>query len=177
MEKRFQADFRATGRKLAGYAAVFDQETRIADFREVIRPGAFAGSLGANPDILCLWDHDPHRVLARTRNGSLRLSEDARGLRFELDVPSTSIGADVLVMAESGLLGGCSFGFSVPPGGERWTGGLRELRRVNLVEISVVSSFPGYAGTEVAARSQAGGAPPFRLALAHRRLALMEAEI
>ena len=42
MERRRAADLSvAPGRKLTGYAAVFGQETRIANFTEVIKPGAF----------------------------------------------------------------------------------------------------------------------------------------
>ncbi len=107
-------------------------------------------------------DHNPTRLLARTRSGSLRLSEDAKGLAFAIDVPETRDGADVLALAERGDLGGMSFAFTVPAGGERWEGRRRELRTVELREISVVSGFPAYDGTSVQARSM----PPLRLRLA-----------
>ena len=47
-------------------------------------------SLESSSDVLALVDHDPSRVLARTRSGNLRLAEDKRGLAFDLDVPDTS---------------------------------------------------------------------------------------
>jgi uncharacterized protein len=94
LERRIACELRAAGRKLTGYAATYNVEARIADFVEVIRPGAFAGSLGQ--DILALVDHNPTRLLARTKSGTLRLSEDDKGLRFELDVPDTSDGRDIL---------------------------------------------------------------------------------
>ena len=140
----------APGRKLTGYAAVYGQESRVAGFTEVIRPGAFKESLGR--DILALIDHDPGRLLARTKSGTLRLSEDTRGLRFELDVPDTQEGRDILTLAERGDLGGMSFGFTVPKGGEHWIGQKRELRAVTLHEISVVHSWPAYDGTSVEPR-------------------------
>jgi HK97 family phage prohead protease len=99
---------------LEGYAALFDTAARIADFEEIIRPGAFAESLRANGDILALADHDPRSVLARTKSGTLRLSEDSRGLAFDLDVPDTTTGRDMLALAERGDIGGASFGFTVP---------------------------------------------------------------
>lgn len=163
MERRYATNLTAKGRKLNGYAAVFDQETRIAGFTEVIRRGAFGGL--AEQDVLALMDHDQTRVLARTKSGTLRLSEDDKGLRFEIDLPDTTAGRDALTLAERGDLGGMSFGFLVPKDGERWTGQRRELVKVDLREISVVSAWPAYPGTEVQARN----ATP-RLNLARRYL-------
>ncbi|GJD99479.1 HK97 family phage prohead protease [Methylobacterium isbiliense] len=173
MEQRAAAlEVRAAGRRLTGLAAVFGVEARIADpsrgaIRERIAPGAFTASLAG--DVLALRDHDARRVLGRTKSGTLRLREDARGLAFELDLPDTSEGRDVLVMAERGDLGGMSFGFSVRPGGEVWTGDLRELRAVDLAEVSVISGWPAYRQTTVEAR---GGVyePRQRLSIARRYL-------
>lgn len=154
IERRRAADLSvAPGRKLVGYAAVFGQETRISDFTEVIKPGAFAASLKGR-DILALVDHDPARLLARTKSGTLRLDEDSKGLRFELDVPDTTEGRDLLALAERGDLGGMSFGFTVARFGERWDGKKRELRAVTLHEISVVHAWPAYEGTTVEPRAK-----------------------
>jgi len=170
IEKRAAPEVRADGRRLIGYAAIFNTETRIADFVETIRPGAFTASLAAGGDILALVDHDRSRVLARTRTGTLRLSEDAKGLRFEIDVPDTTAGRDVLALAARGDLGGMSFGFSVEPAGEAWTGDKRELRAVTLHEISVVNAWPAYPETNVQARAR-----QTRTAV-DRRIALLEME-
>ena len=170
MEKRAAAELRAEGRRLSGYAAIFNTETRIADFTETIRPGAFAATLAAGGDILALVDHDRSLVLARTKTGTLRLSEDARGLRFDIDVPDTSAGRDVLALAARGDLGGMSFGFSVEPPGKAWSGDRRELRAVTLHEISVVNAWPAYPETSVQARSRQS-----RTA-ADRRIALLNME-
>lgn len=148
------AEIRAAGRKLEGYAAVFDQEARIGGFTEVIRRGAFRETLADRHDIVGLVDHDVSRVLGRTRSKTLRVAEDSRGLHFDLDVPPTTLGADVLALAERGDLGGASFAFRLRPDGERWDGRKRELRAVDLVEVSIVQSFPAYEGTSVAARSR-----------------------
>lgn len=166
MERRYATEYRAKGRRLEGYAATFGQTTRIADFAEVIMPGAFKGSLDGR-DILALADHDAAKVLARTRSKTLRLAEDSRGLAFDLDLPDTQAGRDVLILAERGDLGGMSFGFTVPPNGEQWHGELRELRAVELHEISVVSAWPAYDNTTVTARAR-GAIPHSRLALARR---------
>jgi len=166
--RAFAAELRAKGRKLEGYAATFGTEVRIADFTETIAPGAFAASLAERADILALVDHDASRVLARTKSGTLRLSEDTRGLAFSLDVPGTSHGQDVLALAERGDLGGASFAFSVRDGGEVWNGDRRELRTVNLREISVVTAWPAYEGTSVSARARTQQFP--RLWIARRFL-------
>jgi HK97 family phage prohead protease len=155
LERRAVTELRAIrDRKLEGYAARFNVEARIADFIESIRPGAFRASLAGGADVLALVDHSPSAVLARTRSKTLRLSEDSAGLQFELSVPDTQAGRDVLIMAERGDLGGMSFGFIVPPGGEAWTGRHRTLTAIDLREISVVSAWPAYTGTEVSARSR-----------------------
>jgi hypothetical protein len=166
MERRAGIELRSKGRTLEGYAAVFGVDAQIGDFVETIRAGAFATALGERRDILALVDHDPRAVLARTRSGTLRLAEDSRGLAFNLDVPDTSAGRDVLALAERGDLGGMSFGFTVSD--EAWSGDRRELRSVDLMEISVISSWPAYEGTAVSARARLAGRP--RLILARRFL-------
>jgi len=153
IEWRTAAEVRAAGRRLEGHAAVFDQEASLPGFREVIRHGAFRRSLKGG-DIVALVDHDRTRLLARTKTGSLRLEEDTRGLAFSLDVPDTQAGRDVLALAERGDLGGMSFGFTVPKGGEKFDGERRELTEIDLREISVVAAWPAYEGTSVSARSK-----------------------
>lgn len=172
IEKRFRAaELRAKGRRLEGYAALYGTEARIGgEFVETIVAGAFTRTLANRSDILALVDHDPARVLARTRSGTLRLSEDSRGLAFDLDVPDTQAGRDVLALAERGDLGGMSFGFKAID--EDLTGNRRELRAVELYEISVVAAFPAYADTVVQARSK--NVDPINLAHVQRTLKILE---
>ena len=167
LEVRAAVELRAIpGRRLEGYAARFDVEACIGEVREVIRPGAFLSTL-ANPahDILALVDHEPGALLGRTSSGTLKLAEDSRGLHFEIAVPDTQLGRDVLAQAERNDLGGCSFGFR--PIEVRWPkADFRELLGVDLVEISVVRAFPAYSQTSVVARSL----PPRISDLQRRRL-------
>ena len=157
MERRAATELRAAGRRLEGYAAVFDAPARIGGFSEIIKPGAFRATLEARGDVLALVDHDPSRLLARTASGTLRLAEDSRGLHFEIDVPDTQLGRDVLALAERRDLGGMSFSFH--PKSQAWpTADRRELHAVDLVEVSIVQAFPAYAATSVSARSAAHGA-------------------
>lgn len=154
VEHRIATEWRAAGRKLSGYAVRYGVETRIGNFVEKVAPGAFDASLASGRDVLALVDHDPGALLARTRSGSLRLRSDSNGLAFELDLADTSLARDVLALAERGDLGGMSFGFTVPKEGEAWRGSVRELRSVDLYEISVIHAWPAYQGTTVAARSR-----------------------
>src|SRR4051794_7529743 len=86
------------GRRGSGYAARFNAPSEVLAergkvFREVILPGAFARSLAAPPrgDILALWNHgaDGRPPLARTPD-TLKLWEDAEGLRYEFELPESA---------------------------------------------------------------------------------------
>jgi len=156
MEKRATQVGVAEGRMLTGYAARFNTEARIAHFTEVIRPGAFQ----LDRDVLALVDHDASKLLGRSKTGTLTLEQDQEGLRYTIQLPDTQLGRDVLTLAERGDLGGMSFGFTVKD--EHWQDDKRELRSIDLHEISVVSAWPAYDGTSVQARSKASP----RLALA-----------
>ncbi|MFS8052330.1 HK97 family phage prohead protease [Rhizobium sp. BR 317] len=170
IERRSFNEIRTVGRRIEGYAATFNSEARIGKFVEKIAPGAFREALAG--DVLAMLDHDPGKVLGRTRSGTLRLTEDSRGLAFSLDLPDTQPGRDVLALAERGDLGGMSFGFTVPQGGESWQGEQRTLRNVSLKEISVVSAWPAYPDTEIALRARQNGADAER-----RRRALILARV
>jgi HK97 family phage prohead protease len=160
-----------TGRRLQGYAAVFHSPATIGAFQETIVPGAFRTSLLSGRDALLLADHDPAKVLARSKAGSLRMVETGKGLHFEADVANTSVGNDVLELVRSGNAGGMSFGFRIIQ--DRWpTREKRELVAVELHEISVVSAWPAYPETEVHARSLARP-PSARLMLARRYMETM----
>lgn len=155
LEHRSAVEWRASGRGLSGVVVRYGIETRVGRITERVARGAFDAALGAQADILALVDHDPSKLLARTKSGTLRLRSDDVGLHFDLDVPQTQLGADVLALAQRGDLGGMSFGFLVPRGGDAVTPeGVRELRAVDLREVSVVQSWPAYPGTTLAARAR-----------------------
>ena len=160
LETRFLAGIRAEtrgpGRRLVGYAARYGVVADIGPFRERIAPNAFAESIGEGEDVLAFLDHDPTRVLGRTRSKTLKLSDDETGLAFDIAVPETSAGRDALALAERGDLGGASIGFVVQQ--ESKDGEVRVVEKAQLFEISVVSAWPAHAETSVEARR--GFAPP-----------------
>lgn len=76
-------------------------------------------------------------------------------------MPDTQLGHDVLALAQRGDLGGCSFGFRVQD--EAWPAAdRRELRAVDLVEISIVHAWPAYSATSVQARARGAEADAAR---------------
>jgi len=136
---------------ISGYASVFNSKTNIGNFfEEVIAPGAFARSLSENGDIRALFNHDWNNVLGRTKSGTLRLEEDERGLKFEVELPNTTIARDLAESMRRGDINQCSFGFF--PTEETWDynsePAVRTINEVELFEISVVS-IPAYEDTEV----------------------------
>jgi len=143
-------------RKIAGHAAVFDVETDIGGlFLEIVRPGAFARAIQQGQDVRALFNHDENHVLGRTRNGTLRLEEDARGLAVEIDPPDTQVGRDVVELIRRGDVSQMSYAFVVQS--EKWTerkGGrpLREVLDLDLYDVSPVT-YPAEITTEVGLRS------------------------
>jgi HK97 family phage prohead protease len=141
------------GKVAKGYAALFNAPADIGGyFQETIAPGAFADALKG--DVRALIDHDSGRVIGRTAAGTLRLEEDATGLRFEVDLPDTTDGRDLAVQLERGDITGMSIGFAVTH--DEWdeTGNMpkRTIHKVELFEISAVA-FPAYEDTSIALRT------------------------
>ena len=152
---------RADGQRvLVGYAAVFyragDPGTEYELYDgcvERIMPGAFDRAIRED-DVRALFNHEEECILGRTKSGTCRLSVDDKGLKFEVDVPNTTIGRDVVEVVSRGDISGCSFAF-IP---ERvvWTEetsmSVRQIESVKLLDVGPVT-YPAYEATEVMARS------------------------
>ena len=136
------------GMQFTGYAAVFNSDSQPLPFIERIAPGAFRGSLRNRNDIKLLWNHSTGDVLGSTRAGTLRLTEDDRGLYVEATLPNTSLGRDARELISRGDVDSMSFGFTVARGGDEWSsdGTTRTLTKISLHEVSIVS-FPAYTAT------------------------------
>ena len=157
LEFRSTGGLSSNGKKLSGYAAIFNSEADLGGFVEVVRNGAFRKSLEGGTNIRALYHHQGDALLGTTRGGTLKLKEDANGLTFELALPDTTHGRDLAILVDRGDVAGCSFGFRVRDGGDRWEqrGGqlVRELLDVDLVEITLTAD-PAYQDTTVAMRSR-----------------------
>lgn len=140
---------------LHGYAAKFESlSVPLFGFREKIRKGAFASSLKKN-NVRALWNHNPDFVLGSTKNGTLQLEEDDKGLKFELELPDTQAGRDAAVSVSRRDVDGMSFSFEANK--QEWDESdeknvIRTLIAVDIKEISP-TAFPAYPATKVSTRS------------------------
>lgn len=158
-----RAEGQADEMALVGYAAVFSSLTKdLGGFREVIAPGAFTRTLKEGGDVKALVNHDPNQVLGRTKNGTLTLSQDDRGLKFRCVLnPDSQAHRDLYASIKRGDLDECSYAFRVAPDGDQWDEATdengqryqrRTLRDLNLIDVSAVC-YPAGNETSVAARS------------------------
>lgn len=147
-------------RKVEGYALVFNSESEDLGFFETISPEAINEETIRKSDVMCLLDHSKERgILARSRygKGSLKLSIDEVGLRYEFDAPKTSLGDELLEMLRRGDINQSSFAFTVASGGDRWEKKdgkyYRTITKIErLYDVSPVYQ-PAYYSTTVGCRS------------------------
>ena len=121
-------------RTITGYAIVFESWSRdLGGFYEIIRKGAITQELINRSDVIMNVNHDNDKMVARSVNGegTLKLTLDDIGLRFEFDAPPTPLGEELLFNIRSGNLFECSFAFSLSGSEncERWTKDENMLRR------------------------------------------------
>ncbi len=176
LQRGFTAEFRAAGEDVEkqghiveGLAAVYEQETRIADvfgeFIEVIRKGAFDDCDFS--DVRLLVNHDFNGIaLARSRRNNksdkpntmqLTVDENGVNIKADLDTENNEQARALYSAISRGDMDGMSFCFYVEEDGQRWTkeNGVerREILKVaKVIEVSAVN-FPAYAGANIDARS------------------------
>ena len=165
------------GKRLAGYAAVFNQETNLGGIWERIAPGAFDQALARDDvDVVALVQHDWSMVLGRMKSGTLRVTPDSKGLAFEVDLPNTSYANDLRELVARGDISQASFAFTYDTYNklERADGStLIEVTSVGrLFDVSAVT-VPAYQGTSVGLRKQPSGGPSGRSQLVKARAGLL----
>jgi HK97 family phage prohead protease len=148
--------------QLSGYASTFEPY-KVGDFRETIAPGAFKRTLGEDPDVVLLVNHGKGAggmPLARTKSGTLTLTEDHTGLRVEASLDPDD--PDVRALAPKmrrGDLDSMSFAFRATA--QTWNENRTErlIRGVSLHQgdVSVVT-MPANPSTNVLLRSRTDGA-------------------
>jgi HK97 family phage prohead protease len=140
--------------RLSGYAAVFNDNSVPLPFVERIAPGAFRKTLTETPDVRLLINHEG-LPLARTKNGTLTLSEDERGLYMDAVIADTQEGRDLYTLVQRGDLDQMSFAFRVIR--QKWNEARTErlLTELSLADgdVSVVT-YPAYPTTSVEARQK-----------------------
>ena len=148
-------------RIVSGYAIRFMEESvDLGGFIERIHPEAISIDQIRNSDIFALFNHEDGMVLGRTGAGTLKLDLREDGLYYEINVPNTVAGNELLEHITRGEMYGTSFAFSLPSdgSGEVWSKGedgniYRDINNIEFIfEISPVFT-PAYPTTTVSARS------------------------
>lgn len=149
---------------IVGYGAVFyvpgDKTTEYELWPgavERIRPGCFSRAIREKQDCRGLYNHDDDYVLGRVGNGTLRLMEDQKGLRYEVDAIDANDVQDLCKKIGRGDIPGSSFSFV--PTKVTWETDkasgmeIRWIEDCDLFDVGPVT-YPAYAGTTTAVRSQ-----------------------
>lgn len=163
MEKEIrmlQNEIRLAGedsRTITGYAAVFNSASRDMGFTEYIDEGAFDGVLERS-DVFAVLNHQPDKVLARWNKGvgSLKLSVDDRGLKYEFEAPHTDLGNAVLEFVKRNELTESSFAFVVEKDSwEKMSDGtyVRHINHISSLHDVSPCWTAAYADTSVSCRS------------------------
>lgn len=149
---------------IEGLGSVYNQVTTIGQYYpidEVVDPEAWSKTISEG-DIRSMKNHDTNWLLGRTKSGSLRLTEKAEGLHYEIDVNTDDPNAmSTHAQVARGDIDGSSVWFRVIR--EEWTepsdsNGLeRPLRRILEAELYEVGPvvFPAFEQTTSTARSLA----------------------
>ena len=158
--ERRLVEMRAVGENetmtIEGYAIVFGQPATHGRFTETIKRGALDSADMKNVPLR--YNHNDNvMVMARTKNGSLRLIVDEKGLLMQADLLDTQSNRDLYAGIQAKLIDKMSFAFTVADGGDTWRFSEKETTREvtkidKLYDVSVVDA-PFYDGTSIYARS------------------------
>lgn len=141
---------------LFGYALTFNSLSRdLGGFLEEVAPGAV--DLATTERVIARWNHDSNGLLGTTDAGTLRLLIDDTGVQYEVDLPDTSTGRDMAVLAVRGDIKFSSFAFTVLPGGDTWRLNesdqlIRTLTAIQLFDVAPVAD-PAYWGSTAGVRT------------------------
>jgi len=148
IENRFET--KEDGQEVVvGYGSIFNSRSEnLGGFYEYISPTAISEETIAKSDVRALINHDANLILARSTSGTLDLSVDEKGLKYEFEIPETSYGKDLAINMKNGNLNQSSFAFTV--GSDVWSSDddgndIRTITSIDkLYDISVVS-YPAYS--------------------------------
>jgi len=120
--------------------------------RERIAAGCFRNSLANGDEVVALFNHDPNVPLGRTRNGTLKLTDDKDSLRFSVRLnPAVQAHRDIAALVKDQTVSECSFAFSDVD--DEWSDGqdergihcmLRTIKSAKLRDVSLVLT-PAYS--------------------------------
>lgn len=137
---------------LEGYAIVFDSPATHYGFTEIISRGALDGA--DLSDVPLRYNHnDTWLVIARTRNKSLELKIDEKGLFIRAELIDTQTNRDIYKSVQAGLLDKMSFAFTTEKDEWDYENDIRKVLKIRkLFDVSIVDT-PFYEDTEIYARA------------------------
>lgn len=136
---------------IEGYPITFNQPATHGDFTEVIDERALDNT--EMSDVPLKYNHeDGHLVIARTKNGSLKLEKDNFGIKMVAKLIDTQSNRDIYKSIKAGLIDKMSFAFTVKDDDYNEETNTRTIRSIGrLFDVSVVD-IPFYDSTSVSAR-------------------------
>ena len=157
IKERRLTELRASNNKekmiVEGYAVVFDSTTDLGWSKEVIDRNAFKNC--DMSDVCMKYNHEDNLlIMARTRNNSLKLIIDDKGLKVRAELLDTQNNKDLYKMIQAGLLDKMSFAFTVSNEDVNYETNTRRITGIDkLYDVSVVD-VPAYDTTEIYARNK-----------------------
>lgn len=137
---------------VSGTAIVFNQPSEPIPFIEYISPHAL-DHVDFSKTLL-LYAHDYNKILARADSGTLTTSIDQDGLHFTAKLPDTTLANDVREDINAANLKGCSFGFTIADGGDRYDTNqkgqtIHYVDQIDSVSELTITPIPAYNQTSV----------------------------
>lgn len=142
---------------VSGYAVVFNQPSQPLPFIEYISRDAL-NDVDFSKTLL-LYAHDYNKILARADSATLKTEIDDTGLKFTAQIPDTTLGTDTFKNIQAGNVKGCSFGFTIAQGGDRWDTRqdgttIHYVDKIDTVSELTLTAIPAYEETSVSAQVQ-----------------------
>lgn len=145
------------GYEVEGKAICFNSETVLwvdrfgTEYKEIIAPGALDGVDLSDVPLKYNHSHEKASILARVRDGSLKLELKEDGLYFRAKL-LTNLGEDVYKAIKAGDVSKCSFAFICDDESYDENTNTRTVKHIqHLGDISIVDE-PAYNATSVEAR-------------------------
>lgn len=159
LSRSFQIQTREAGESgdelwVEGYAVIFDSETVLfeyagVEYKEMICSGAFEGC--KMEDVIFNYNHGG-KVMARTRNHTLQLEIDEKGLKMRARLDGTEEGRRLYEEIKGGYIDRMSFAFVVKEESYDKDNHMWKVRAIKrLYDVSAVD-FPAYDDTSIEAR-------------------------
>lgn len=132
--------------KLSGYAVLFDTKSKLMNMygqEYFTKIGKDSLYVAKNDDMKLLLEHDHTQILAREKNGSLKVFSDDKGIRFEAELGNSMLQRDVVELVRQGIYTQMSFGVLIDEQSwEEFSDGppVRTITKGQMFEFSVVSS-------------------------------------